>query len=114
MIGFTDTGPFVQVVWLADNQISHIAGLSYLTTLSELNLASNLIEVVGSTLVANTALRVLNLADNRLGSFKQVTSVRCPRFDKKAIKPAILKHFCSHHHNKCLEHCDVSAAVLQS
>ena len=65
----------MQVLWLADNRISHIAGVSHLTALSELNLASNLIELVGSTLEANTALRVLNMADNRLGSFKQVASL---------------------------------------
>ena len=62
----------LQVLWLADNQISYIAGLSQLTALQELNLARNLIEVVSDTLGANTALHTLNLADNRLGSFKQV------------------------------------------
>ncbi|KAA6416898.1 MAG: Leucine-rich repeat-containing 9, partial [Trebouxia sp. A1-2] len=61
-----------KVLWLADNQISYIAGLSQLTALQELNLARNLIEVVSDTLGANTALHTLNLADNRLGSFKQV------------------------------------------
>lgn len=63
----------MQVLWLADNQISHITGLSQLVGLTELNLARNRIEVVGGTLEANTALQSLNLADNRLGSFKQVT-----------------------------------------
>jgi Leucine-rich repeat (LRR) protein len=62
----------LQVLWLADNQISYIAGLSHLTALHELNLARNLIEVVSDTLEANTALHTLNLADIRLGSFKQV------------------------------------------
>ena len=62
----------LQVLWLADNQISYIAGLSQLTALQELNLARNLIEVVSDTLEANTALHTLNLADTRLGSFKQV------------------------------------------
>jgi len=62
----------LQVLWLADNQISYIAGLSHLTALHELNLARNLIEVVSDTLEANTALHTLNLADTRLGSFKQV------------------------------------------
>ena len=60
------------MLWLADNQISCIAGLSQLTALQELNLARNLIEVVADTLEANTAIQTLNLADNRLGSFKQV------------------------------------------
>ncbi|DBA94023.1 TPA: Leucine-rich repeat-containing protein 9 [Trebouxia sp. C0004] len=62
----------LEVLWLADNQISYIAGLSQLTALQELNLARNSIEVVSDTLGANTALHTLNLADNRLGSFKQV------------------------------------------
>ena len=62
----------MQVLWLADNQISCIAGLSHLTGLQELNLARNLIEVVSDQLEGNTALQTLNLADNRLGSFKQV------------------------------------------
>lgn len=64
--------PLVQVLWLADNKISLITGLSQLTSLSELNLARNMIEVVGNSLVANKAVQSLNLADNRLGSFKQV------------------------------------------
>ncbi|KAL3151478.1 hypothetical protein ABBQ38_012478 [Trebouxia sp. C0009 RCD-2024] len=62
----------LEVLWLADNKISLIAGLSQLTCLSELNLARNMIEVVGNSLDANKAVQSLNLADNRLGSFKQV------------------------------------------
>lgn len=64
--------PLLQVLWLADNQISCLAGLCQLTSLQELNLARNLIEVVSDQLECNTALQMLNLADNRLGSFKQV------------------------------------------
>ena len=63
---------FVQVLWLADNHISCIAGLSRLTALQELNLASNQIELVGDTLEPNSSLKSLNLANNCLGSFKQV------------------------------------------
>ena len=62
----------MQVLWLADNQISCITGVSHLTGLTELNLARNSIEILGNTLEANTAVQSLNLADNRLGSFKQV------------------------------------------
>ena len=63
----------MQVLWLADNQVSRLTGLSHLVNLTELNLARNRIEVLGNTLEANTAVQSLNLADNRLGSFKQVT-----------------------------------------
>lgn len=64
--------PFMQVLWLADNNIRDITGLGHLTSLLELNLARNMIEVVGDALEANKALQSLNFADNRLGSFKQV------------------------------------------
>lgn len=67
--------PFMQVLWLADNNIHDITGLSHLTSLLELNLARNMIEVVGDALEANQALQSLNFADNRLGSFKQVQSI---------------------------------------
>ena len=62
----------LQVLWLADNRISSTTGLAHLTALSELNLASNQIEVVNDTLESNSALQSLNLANNCLGSFKQV------------------------------------------
>ena len=67
----------VQVLWLADNQISCITGLSHLVGLTELNLARNRIEVLGNSLEANTAVQSLNLADNWLGSFKQVNLSLC-------------------------------------
>lgn len=64
--------PHLQVLWLGDNQISCISGLAQLTALQELNLARNQVEVVGNALDVNVSLHTLNLADNRIGSFKQV------------------------------------------
>lgn len=69
---YTSTLVFAQVLWLGDNQITGISGLEQLTALQELNLARNQIEVVGSALDVNSSLHTLNLADNRIGSFKQV------------------------------------------
>ena len=69
--------PQPQVLWLGDNQISCISGLAQLTALQELNLARNQIEVVGNALDVNGGLHTLNLADNRIGSFKQVNRLHC-------------------------------------
>lgn len=60
----------LQVLWLADNYISSIAGLSQLTGLHQLNLARNDITVVGNSLQQNTGLSSLNLADNRVCSMR--------------------------------------------
>ncbi len=59
-----------QVLWLSDNYISTISDLGTLTRLRDLNLARNDIAVIGDSLLANTALETLNLADNAIGSFK--------------------------------------------
>lgn len=61
---------YVQVLWLADNYISSIAGLSQLVGLKQLNLARNGITVVGNSLQQNTGLTSLNLADNRISSMR--------------------------------------------
>jgi hypothetical protein len=60
----------VQVLWLADNYISSITGLSQLAGLWQLNLARNDITVVGNSLQQNTDLTSLNLADNRINSMR--------------------------------------------
>jgi protein phosphatase 1 regulatory subunit 7 len=65
----------LEVLHLADNYISVVEGVSRLTRLRELNLARNDIAHVGDALAANTALQVLNLSDNRIGSFKEVRSL---------------------------------------
>ncbi len=60
----------MQVLWLADNYISRIEGISHLSKLRELNLARNDISHVANTLDANSALQQINLADNRISSFQ--------------------------------------------
>lgn len=61
----------LQVLWLADNYISSITGITQLSTLRELNLARNDIAVIGSNLQLSS-LTSLNLADNTISSM-QVT-----------------------------------------
>lgn len=46
------------MLWLADNQISSLQGLSSLPRLRELNLARNDVSTLGTALAANTALQV--------------------------------------------------------
>lgn len=62
----------LQVLWLADNELSTIEGLSSLTGLRELHLARNRISRLHGTLDSNTDLRILNLADNEIDSFREV------------------------------------------
>uniref|UniRef100_A0A7S1HYF6 U2A'/phosphoprotein 32 family A C-terminal domain-containing protein n=1 Tax=Eutreptiella gymnastica TaxID=73025 RepID=A0A7S1HYF6_9EUGL len=62
----------LEVLWLMENSITKIEGLEKLTNLKTLNLGSNLIESIGTRLDPNTALTDLNLAANRLGSFRDI------------------------------------------
>ena len=59
-----------QVLWLSDNYLTRISGLEQLLQLRELHLARNDIAFLGDGLAACTALANLNLADNKIGSFK--------------------------------------------
>jgi Leucine-rich repeat (LRR) protein len=59
-----------QTLWLSDNYISRISGLDSLASLRELHLARNDISNIGDGLAACSVLEKLNLADNRVGSFK--------------------------------------------
>ncbi len=59
-----------QVLWLADNYISDIGGLSTLVGLKQLNLARNDIQSIGSGLDSSTGLTYLNLAGNRIDNFQ--------------------------------------------
>jgi Leucine-rich repeat (LRR) protein len=65
----------LQVLWLADNYISSLSGISALQQLQQLNLARNDISSIGSSLLSHTALTSLNLADNKISNF-QVS--KCP------------------------------------
>jgi len=60
-------------LWLADNEIPRIEGLETLTNLTELNLARNKVERVGDVFKSNPRLTSLNLSDNGVGSFKEVS-----------------------------------------
>jgi Leucine-rich repeat (LRR) protein len=60
-------------LWLCNNAIPRIEGLETLTNLTELNLARNKIERVGDVFKANPMLTSLNIADNGVGSFKEVS-----------------------------------------
>lgn len=65
----------MQVLWLADNYIRSLSGLSKLGQLRQLNMACNDISSIGTALLANTALNSLNLADNKVSSFQVLTAV---------------------------------------
>lgn len=64
------TSPNRQVLNLNDNYISRIEGLDGLVKLRDLQLARNDIATLPHSLLQHTALTSLNLADNRLASFK--------------------------------------------
>ncbi|GIL49189.1 hypothetical protein Vafri_5338 [Volvox africanus] len=65
----------LEVLWLSDNYISRISGLDHLPILRELHLARNDIAFLGDGLSACTALTNLNLADNKIGSFKELRAL---------------------------------------
>eukprot|EP01012_Entosiphon_sulcatum_P022397 TRINITY_DN2733_c0_g1_i1.p1 TRINITY_DN2733_c0_g1~~TRINITY_DN2733_c0_g1_i1.p1 ORF type:complete len:1527 (-),score=315.85 TRINITY_DN2733_c0_g1_i1:41-4621(-) len=62
----------LEVLWLMENSIAEIEGLEKLQKLRKLWLASNAIESIGNRLDANTALEDLNLAGNKIGSFREI------------------------------------------
>lgn len=62
--------PHLQVLWLTDNCITTLEGLSHLPVLRELQLARNHLCTLEDVLAANTRLEILNLADNAIGTFK--------------------------------------------
>jgi Leucine-rich repeat (LRR) protein len=62
----------LEVLWLNDNRLRAIDGMGSLTRLKTLWLARNQIETIGSALDTNAALSELNLADNKIGCFKEL------------------------------------------
>eukprot|EP00959_Pyramimonas_sp_CCMP1952_P346238 7251715-Pyramimonas_sp.AAC.2 len=60
-------------LWLCDNEIPRIEGLERLSSLTEINMARNKIERVGDVFKMNPKLTSLNLSDNGIGSFKEVS-----------------------------------------
>ncbi|CAF0756740.1 unnamed protein product [Didymodactylos carnosus] len=65
----------LEYLWLNENSISVIEGLSKAKCLRELNLASNQIKYIGTSLIENIDLEVLNLADNKITSFQDITAL---------------------------------------
>ena len=63
----------LRILWLSDNKVSLVENLSALTSLLELNLARNNIRHVGETLISNSKLRSVNLADNPISSFREIS-----------------------------------------
>ncbi|CAF3420460.1 unnamed protein product [Rotaria sp. Silwood1] len=60
----------LQELWITECKLQ---GLSGAKRLKELNLASNQIRFIGTSLAENTELEVLNLADNKISSFQDIT-----------------------------------------
>lgn len=65
----------LEVLWLAENQIPAIENLDALQSLRVLWLARNRITAIGSALDALVSLEELNLADNRIGFFREVRNL---------------------------------------
>ncbi|KAM8915276.1 leucine-rich repeat-containing protein 9 isoform 2-T2 [Spinachia spinachia] len=63
----------LEVLWLNNNCVTQIKGLNMLQNLKELNLADNNIENIGHSLDSNVSLQILNLAGNKISSFKDLT-----------------------------------------
>lgn len=76
----------LEILWLADNNISIVEGLDELTSLTELNIARNNVSEIGDKVPSLPSLKMINIADNKLGSFKEIcylirlTSLRDLRF----------------------------------
>ena len=60
----------VQVLWLADNRIGRVEGLSQLGRLRHLHLARNDIRALGGELAALSCLQMLNLGENPICHFQ--------------------------------------------
>jgi Leucine-rich repeat (LRR) protein len=76
----------LEVLWANDNQIKTIDGVSSLTNLKVLWLARNQIEVFSTCLDLNVNLSELNLADNKVGCFKELLNLaRLPALRKLSL-----------------------------
>ncbi|UPR04217.1 leucine-rich repeat domain-contataining protein [Chloropicon primus] len=72
----------LEVLSLADNRIFLMENLEHLKELRNLNLANNVISVIGDSLAGLCKLETLNLAGNRIGSFKEVSNLSPYRLPK--------------------------------
>ncbi|XP_015721244.1 leucine-rich repeat-containing protein 9 isoform X3 [Coturnix japonica] len=76
----------LHVLWLNNNQIKTIEGLHTLQNLQEVNFAGNLITKIGSCFDFNTKIEKINLSDNNLSSFKELTNLsRLPNLKDLAL-----------------------------
>ncbi|XP_072193456.1 leucine-rich repeat-containing protein 9 [Excalfactoria chinensis] len=76
----------LHVLWLNNNQIKSIEGLHTLQNLQEVNFAGNLITKIGSCLDFNTKIEKINLSDNKISSFKELTNLaRLPNLKDLAL-----------------------------
>ncbi|KAJ3126543.1 Leucine-rich repeat-containing protein 9 [Nowakowskiella sp. JEL0407] len=62
----------LETLWLNDNAISHISGVKTLKNLKQLHLGNNRISIIGNSLNHNITLRELNIAGNKLSSFRDI------------------------------------------
>lgn len=70
----------LESLWLANNKIERIEGLEDLSRLRNLNLARNPISSIGGVFLLNRELETLNLADTKVGSFKEIAHLaRLPK-----------------------------------
>uniref|UniRef100_A0A8C2T244 Leucine-rich repeat-containing protein 9-like n=1 Tax=Coturnix japonica TaxID=93934 RepID=A0A8C2T244_COTJA len=76
----------LHVLWLNNNQIKTIEGLHTLQNLQEVNFAGNLITKIGNCFDFNTKIEKINLSDNNLSSFKELTNLsRLPNLKDLAL-----------------------------
>ena len=67
--------PRLRQLWMNDNAIEQMQGLSALTSLTSLWLAANRIPAICDALTHNTSLEELNLAGNLISNFKDVPNL---------------------------------------
>jgi Leucine-rich repeat (LRR) protein len=65
----------LETLWLNENEISSLEGLPILPRLTELSIAMNKIEVIGTGLDGLDNLTDLNMAGNRIGNFKELLNL---------------------------------------
>jgi Leucine-rich repeat (LRR) protein len=76
----------LQQLWLNSNQLTTLEGLSTLTNLTQLWVGRNKIEHIGNALDKNLSLTELNIADNKIGCFKDLDNLgRLPNLSNLAL-----------------------------
>nr|CCA14486.1 conserved hypothetical protein [Albugo laibachii Nc14] len=85
----------LEKLWLNDNQLSAIANMSELKNLKELWLCRNQLQRIDDSLEFNQDLIELNVADNRIYTFKTLSGLAClPKLTSFALQDA---HFGSNY-----------------